>query len=294
MIAMIGTTAPYWQNQVDGLYFGSYPDKKYTIKALPAIFDSGWTTVSMPKTQLDFIKTVILKDVTYTTSGGWIKFSCAQFRSKMPSLFFRFGGYWIEVRSEDYANEYPLGSDTCTLFIDEQEDFWVLGMTAMRGYYIVHDYTTDKLGLIPQKDGQKSTIVYDPATSSAETPLEDPAKEDLPWWAWLLIGLAVVIVAVVVVVVTQEECEDGEENCEDGTSSTSNNSGKVKYTNDVWETMKELRPKSSSTQIRRAIKCMANDFCEDIPSVQSLLAQIDPDYPDWVAELIQTTLVALI
>ena len=55
---------------------------------------------------------------------------------------------------------------------------------------------------------------------------------------------------------------------------------------DVWDTMQDLRPSSSDNSLRRAMKCMAAQGCEDIPNVQDLLAQIDPDYPDWILAFI--------
>jgi hypothetical protein len=65
----------------------------------------------------------------------------------MPKIEVRLGSYWIEVLVEDYTREY--GSDQCGFCINKQDDFWALGMPAMRGYYIVHDYDTNKIGFAP-------------------------------------------------------------------------------------------------------------------------------------------------
>jgi len=54
---MVGTINPYWQSSLDGFYFGNAPTKKYKTDAKLAIVDSGWTTLSAPKTQMDFIRT---------------------------------------------------------------------------------------------------------------------------------------------------------------------------------------------------------------------------------------------
>jgi hypothetical protein len=49
----------------------------------------------------------------------------------------RFGGYWLEVQEKDYV--INVDGDTCMLFLGYNEDFWALGMTVMRGYYVIHD-----------------------------------------------------------------------------------------------------------------------------------------------------------
>lgn len=67
---MLGTINPYWQNVVDGFYFGNYPDTKYKITEKLAIVDSGWTVLSAPKTEMEFIIKNILKGVTYTKDAS--------------------------------------------------------------------------------------------------------------------------------------------------------------------------------------------------------------------------------
>lgn len=64
---MLGTTNPYWQNIVDGFYIGSNA-QKYTTAQHLGIIDSGWTTLSGPKTQIDFILSYITQGMTVTKS----------------------------------------------------------------------------------------------------------------------------------------------------------------------------------------------------------------------------------
>ena len=173
-IKMVGTVNPYWQATADGFYFGDAASSKYTFTQTLGIIDSGWTTLSGPSTQITFIKNYITRNMQGVTvdSNGYTTFSCASYYSTLPSVFIRLGGYWIEMRPEDYS--LKVGTDSCKLLISANESFWALGMTVMRGYYIVFDIAGDQVGIIPQNDSKKSSIVYDPATSTTATPLVNP------------------------------------------------------------------------------------------------------------------------
>ena len=52
---MIDTINNFWQQTVDGFYFGNYPNKPFETQALNGIFLEGSSYVSMPKTELEFI-----------------------------------------------------------------------------------------------------------------------------------------------------------------------------------------------------------------------------------------------
>jgi len=70
---------------------------------------------------------------------------------------------------EDYV--IKLGTDSCTLLITVNEDFWALGMTVMRGYYVIFDVQNDQVGFVPQNDSKKTAIAQDVASSTSPTPL---------------------------------------------------------------------------------------------------------------------------
>lgn len=97
-IPMLGTVNPYWQNIVDGFYIGGNATKYTTAQKL-GIVDSGWTTLSGPATQINFILSYITQNITYTKSSttGSYFFSCSKYLSTLPSIFVRLGGYWIEI-----------------------------------------------------------------------------------------------------------------------------------------------------------------------------------------------------
>lgn len=210
---MIGTINPYWQNIVDGFYIGGNATKYTTAQKL-GIVDSGWTTLSGPKTQIEFILSYITQGMTYTkssTSGSYF-FSCSKYLASLPSIFVRLGGYWIEIQGKDYG--IVNSGDTCTFLIGINEDFWALGMTAMRGYYVTFDIANDRVGFAPQNDSTKAAIVNDPATSSTETPLTLPSTttttdtkptSSLPQWAIITISVCAGVIAVVVAVLVALE-----------------------------------------------------------------------------------------
>ena len=99
--------------------------------------------------------------------------------------------------------------DTCTFLIGTNEDFWALGMAAMRGYYVTFDIENDRVGFAPQNDSTKGAIVNDPATSTTETPLTLPNSTTttttttpaLPEWAIIALSVSGGVVAIIVIVV---------------------------------------------------------------------------------------------
>jgi len=41
--------------------------------------------------------------VTKNSSGKYI-YSCSKYLSTLPSIWVKFGGFWIEIQGSDYAN----------------------------------------------------------------------------------------------------------------------------------------------------------------------------------------------
>jgi GH15 family glucan-1,4-alpha-glucosidase len=168
---MYGNINPYWQAIADGFYFSDATKTKYTFKQTLGIVDSGWTALSGPSTEIKFIKDWITRNMVgvKVDANGYTSFSCASYYSTLPSVYIRLGGYWIQMLPEDYV--IKLGTDSCTLLITVNEDFWALGMTVMRGYYVIFDIQNDQVGFVPQNDSKKTAIVQDVASSTSPTPL---------------------------------------------------------------------------------------------------------------------------
>jgi hypothetical protein len=135
----------------------------------------------------------------------------------LPTIKVTFGGYWLEIKPEDYIANY--GNDNCNLaFIGTNESFWAFGMPGMRGYYVTHDIDGDKLGFAPLKGGNKMKLVQNTSTNTTPDALTVEflvqntstntrpvalAVEIVDIWIWIVIAVvgAVVIVIIIVVVV---------------------------------------------------------------------------------------------
>jgi len=96
LIPMLGTANSLWQNQVDGFYFSSNT-QKYTTLPVYGVVDSAASTLAGPQKTIDFMMTYITRYTLVTKLNGRSYFSCSTFSSVFPSIFLRFGSYWIEV-----------------------------------------------------------------------------------------------------------------------------------------------------------------------------------------------------
>ena len=131
----------------------------------------------------------------------------------MPTIKVTFGGYWLEIKPEDYIANY--GNDNCNLaFIGTNESFWAFGMAGMRGYYVTHDIDGDKLGFAPLKGGNKMKLVQNTSTNTTpdaltvellvqNTSTNTRPRVQLEFWEIIAIaaGVAVGIAIIVGVVV---------------------------------------------------------------------------------------------
>ena len=131
----------------------------------------------------------------------------------MPTIKVTFGGYWLEIKPEDYIANY--GNDNCNLaFIGTNESFWTFGMPGMRGYYVTHDIDGDKLGFAPLKGGNKMKLVQNTSTNTTpdaltvellvqNTSTNTRPRVQLEFWEIIAIaaGVAVGIAIIVGVVV---------------------------------------------------------------------------------------------
>ena len=131
----------------------------------------------------------------------------------MPTIKVTFGGYWLEIKPEDYIANY--GNDNCNLaFIGTNESFWTFGMPGMRGYYVTHDIDGDKLGFAPLKGGNKMKLVQNTSTNTTPDPLtvellvqntstNTRPRVQLELWEIIAIavGVALAVAAIIAVVI---------------------------------------------------------------------------------------------
>ena len=80
--------------------------------------------------------------------------SCNQ-KYKLPVVEFLFGGYWMELRPDDYMLE---ANGDCLICIVSDPDFSqvILGSSFLRGFYTTHDLETNKFGFGAHKTSDKA------------------------------------------------------------------------------------------------------------------------------------------
>jgi hypothetical protein len=140
----------------------------------------------------------------------------------LPTIKVTFGGYWLEIKPEDYIANY--GNDNCNLaFIGTNESFWTFGMPGMRGYYVTHDIDGDKLGFAPLKGGNKMKLVQNTSTNTTpdaltvellvqNTSTNTRPRVQLEFWETIAIVAAVVVFIAIItgVIVWQVPVSDAD------------------------------------------------------------------------------------
>lgn len=67
-------------------------------------------------------------------------------------------GYWLEVLPKDYVIEQ---NGFCIVgFMENGQDYWVLGDAFFRGYYVIHDEQNRRIGIAPHATSTKSDLLF--------------------------------------------------------------------------------------------------------------------------------------
>ena len=110
----------------------------------------------------------------YVEDAGWGHiFWCTEVPN-LPPFSLNFGGYWFEVKPEDYSIE--VAANICALCLQSIDGYteWILGDVFMRGWYSIHDYESNRMGFIPFPDSSKT--IPEEYTEQQEDP-EDNSNE---------------------------------------------------------------------------------------------------------------------
>ena len=135
-------------------------DTEYAITEALALTDTGASCIIGPSDQLRPIMNTILNtsnSVKIDQIGWSFSFDCED-ASDMPAFELLFGGYWFEVRPEDYVIE--IATDECSVCMSPYDNInaWILGSAFMRGWYNIHKYETKQMGFVPYDGSLKSTL----------------------------------------------------------------------------------------------------------------------------------------
>ena len=129
-----------------------------TFTPTAAITDTGASCLIGPSEYVDIIYNSILAQTSVNVEDdGWGDIFWCSDIPNLPSFYLNFGGYWFEVKAEDYSIE--VATDICAMCITAVEgyDEWILGDTFMRGWYNIHDHANQRMGFIPFPDSDKVT-----------------------------------------------------------------------------------------------------------------------------------------
>lgn len=86
-------------------------------------------------------------------SYGDLIVPCDQIK-EMPTVSFLYGGYWMEMRPEDYLVEYAGECFACVG--SDPGNTWLLGDAFLRGFYSTHDHASLKFGFAPHAKSTKT------------------------------------------------------------------------------------------------------------------------------------------
>jgi hypothetical protein len=69
-----------------------------------------------------------------------------------------FGEVWHQMQKEDYvfdASEFQDGSVCALAIIENEQDFFLMGNSFLRGYYSIHDMQDGYIGFVPHETSSK-------------------------------------------------------------------------------------------------------------------------------------------
>lgn len=117
----------------------------FSFNETKAFTDTGTSCIKGPAKMVEYIKSGILYSLEETEIHKYWGdvFPCSQ-REQLPTFWLLFGDYWFEVRPEDYAIKVTK-SGKCALAIEplDTDEYWILGVTFLRGWYSIHNYETN-------------------------------------------------------------------------------------------------------------------------------------------------------
>lgn len=81
--------------------------------------------------------------------------------SLWPSIDILINDYWFEFHPKDYLLDATHNKDksACEIaFVANTSEFWLLGDSFYRGYYMIHDEENERLGIAPHATSIKRDI----------------------------------------------------------------------------------------------------------------------------------------
>jgi len=172
----------WWSAALTGFRWDSSMDdqNEYAISEGDyALTDTGSSCIIGPPEAGVILRNIISRFPKVYEDNGWgYIFDCPADYSDYPSFELLYGGYWFEVKAEDYIIQLTEGG-TCGICISSSEDTeeWILGDAFMRGYYNIHDHDNLRMGFVPFSGSSKS--VPESASSTPSGSLSDVTLDNV-------------------------------------------------------------------------------------------------------------------
>ena len=145
-----------------GVKFGATDSgEQYALDGSPAVFTTGVSLSFVPSgISAPFFKRLIAGTDAYDDNGIFY-INCGTIPKDMWLMF---QGHWIQIRGKDMVTDISELKDNtlCIInFIPSIDNFWVLGNTIFKDYYVHHDPVKGAMGFVPTNQRFKSALVPD-------------------------------------------------------------------------------------------------------------------------------------
>ena len=195
----IDKSKDYWANDISGWRWGG-EEKDLTVKSLSGhsgFLDSGSGYILGPKDAIIDIYDRILELTSSNRDSDNYRhtYPCTD-RANFFPFYVNWGGYWIEVRPEDYSISYNDNASRCFTALDWYDSGaknWYLGAAFMRNWYITHDYDAYRIGFtrlpgstLPTPKDENEPWPGDPDYDSDD---RGDKKKDPDAWDYASVGL---------------------------------------------------------------------------------------------------------
>lgn len=93
--------------------------------------------------------------------NGMYQISCAN-KKEFKSIFLFVDNYWLEIHPDDYILEMLIEGTSekgCVISIGVSSvNYFILGDSFLRGYYVVHDMQNNRIGIAPSLYSSKQNL----------------------------------------------------------------------------------------------------------------------------------------
>ena len=177
-----------------GVKFGKVTEgNEFGLGGIGMIFTTGIHFNMVPASlSVEFFKR-LLAGVNYYEENGVYYTGCG---NELQDLWFMVEEHWIQIRGQDLLTDISETRDNtlCMIaFLPSVDEFWVLGNTIFKDYYVYHNPERGVMGWVPTAQRFKSPLI------EAVPPARELAFEYNAQFAYLKIGIMLGMWAITIV-----------------------------------------------------------------------------------------------